>query len=48
VRLASLGVVAGARGPQQQVRPAVVLSVGETALAIEREIASEIFVKRLA
>jgi DtxR family Mn-dependent transcriptional regulator len=48
VRLASLGVVPGTRIHLQQTRPAVVLRVGETTLALEREIASEIFVKRQA
>jgi DtxR family Mn-dependent transcriptional regulator len=46
VRLASLGVVPGARLHLQQTRPAVVLRIGETTLALESEIASEIFVKR--
>lgn len=48
VRLASLGVLPGTRVHLQQTRPAVVLRVGGTTLALEREIASEIFVKRQA
>lgn len=46
VRLASLGVVPGARVHLQQTRPAVVIRIGETTLALESEVASEIFVKR--
>lgn len=48
VRLASLGVVPGTRIQLQQTRPAVVVRIGETTLALESEIASEIFVKRQA
>lgn len=48
VRLASLGVMPGTRIHLQQTRPAVVVRIGETTLALEREIASEIFVKRQA
>lgn len=48
VRLASLGVMPGTRIHLQQTRPAVVVRIGETTLALEGEIASEIFVKRQA
>ena len=48
VRLASLGVVPGARVHLQQTWPAVVIRIGETTLALESEVASEIFVKRQA
>jgi DtxR family Mn-dependent transcriptional regulator len=47
VRLASLGLVPGAAVHLQQSRPALVLRVGHTTLALESSIASEIFVKRL-
>lgn len=46
VRLTALGVVPGAVVHLQQKSPAVVLRVGETTLALEPEIASEIYVKR--
>jgi DtxR family Mn-dependent transcriptional regulator len=48
VRLAGLGVVPGARIQLQQTWPAVVVGIGETTLALETEIASEIFVKKQA
>jgi DtxR family Mn-dependent transcriptional regulator len=48
VRLASLGVVPGATVQLQQARPAAVLRVGETTLAVEPEIAGEIYVSRVA
>ena len=48
VKLSSLGIVPGAVFHLQQVRPAVVLRVGETTLAVEPEIAGEIYVKPLA
>jgi DtxR family transcriptional regulator, Mn-dependent transcriptional regulator len=46
VRLASLGVVPGARLRLQQTWPAVVIRIGETTLALESDVAGEIFVKR--
>ena len=46
-RLSSLGVVPGATVRLQQKSPAVILRVGETTLAIEREFAGEIYVKRV-
>ena len=48
VRLASLGLVPGTTLHLQQTRPALVVRVGETTLALESSIASEIFVKRVA
>lgn len=47
VRLSSLGVVPGATLKLQQKSPAVVLRLGETTLAVDPEIAGEIFVKKL-
>jgi len=47
-RLASLGVVPGATVRLQQTRPAAVLCVGETTLALDPAIAGEIYVKRIA
>jgi len=46
-RLASLGVVPGAEIRLQQRAPAFVLEVGETTLALDAEIAGEVYVKRL-
>jgi len=47
-RLSSLGVVPGATVRLQQKRPAVVLRVGETTLAVEPDFAEDIYVKRLS
>ena len=44
VRLSSLGLVPGARLVILQRLPAVVLRVGETSIAIDVEVADEIFV----
>jgi Fe2+ transport system protein FeoA len=44
VRLSSLGLVPGADLLLVQRRPAVVLRVGETAIAVDEEVADEIFV----
>ena len=44
VRLSSLGLVPGARLIVVQRRPAVVLRIGETTIAIDEEVADEIFV----
>jgi len=46
-KLSSFGVVPGATIELRQVRPALVFSIGETVLAVDAEIASEIFVSRL-
>lgn len=48
VRLSSLGLVPGATLRLEQKRPAVVVGLGETTLALDREIAGEIYVKKLA
>ncbi|MBI3449330.1 MAG: metal-dependent transcriptional regulator [Acidobacteria bacterium] len=47
-RIATLGVVPGAMIRLTQKSPAVVLAVGETLVAVDREIADEIFVRRSA
>ena len=47
VRLSNLGVVPGAILRLQQRSPAAVLRVGETTLAVEPEVAGEIYVKRV-
>jgi DtxR family transcriptional regulator, Mn-dependent transcriptional regulator len=46
VRLSNLGVVAGATLKLKQKAPATVLTLGETTLAVDPDIAAEIFVKR--
>ena len=48
VRLSSLGLVPGARLLLVQRRPAVVLRVGETSIAIDEEVAADIFVEPAA
>lgn len=48
VRLSDLGLVPGVEVRLQQKQPATVLAVGETTLAIDREIASEIYVKKIS
>lgn len=45
MRLTALGVVPGARLHLEQAGPAVVLRVGETTLAVETEVAAEIYVR---
>jgi Fe2+ transport system protein FeoA len=45
VRLANLGLVPGATVHLQQTSPAAVIRVGETTLALDPEIAGEIYVK---
>jgi Fe2+ transport system protein FeoA len=45
VRLSSLGVVPGAVVTLVQLRPAVVLRVGETSIAVDAEVAEEILVQ---
>jgi DtxR family Mn-dependent transcriptional regulator len=47
VRLSNLGVVPGSTIRLRQSRPAFVLRVGETTLALDSEIAREIYVKKL-
>lgn len=47
VRLAGLGVVPGARLRLHQRRPAAVICIGETTIALDRGIASEIYVKKV-
>lgn len=46
-RLSALGVIAGSVVRLRQRRPACVIEFGETSLAIDPEIAREIFVKRV-
>ena len=46
VRLSSLGILPGATVRLQQRSPAIVLAIGETTVALDPEIASEIYVKR--
>lgn len=47
VRLSNFGIVPGATLRLQQRRPAAVLRIGETTLAMEPEVAGEIYVKRV-
>jgi DtxR family Mn-dependent transcriptional regulator len=47
VRLSTLGLVPGATVELQQKSPAAVLRLGETTLALDPAIASEIYVKRI-
>jgi DtxR family Mn-dependent transcriptional regulator len=47
VKLSSLGLVPGATIHLEQKRPAIVIAVGETTLALETGIASEIYVKKV-
>ena len=47
LRLAHFGLVAGATIHLQQRTPATVLRVGETTLAVEPDVAAEIYVRRL-
>jgi DtxR family transcriptional regulator, Mn-dependent transcriptional regulator len=46
VKLSSLGIVPGAIVALQQTRPAAVVRVGETTLALDASIAASIYVKR--
>jgi DtxR family Mn-dependent transcriptional regulator len=46
VRLANLGIVPGATVRLDQRSPAAVIVVGETTLAVDPEVAGEIYVKR--
>jgi DtxR family Mn-dependent transcriptional regulator len=45
VKLSDLGLVPGVSVRLQQKRPATVVAIGETTLALDRDIASEIYVK---
>jgi DtxR family Mn-dependent transcriptional regulator len=47
VRLSTFGIVPGATLRLQQRSPAAVLRIGETTLAVEPELAGEIYVKRV-
>jgi len=47
VRLSDLGLVPGVVVKLQQHRPAMVIAVGETTLAIDSDIATEIYVKKV-
>ena len=47
VRLSDLGLVPGVVVKLQQQRPAMVIAVGEATLAIDPEIATEIYVKKI-
>ena len=47
VKLSDLGLVPGVAVRLQQKRPATVIAVGETTLALDRDIVSEIYVKKL-
>lgn len=47
VRLSNLGIVPGATIRLRQRRPATVISIGETTLAIDRDIADELYVKKI-
>jgi DtxR family Mn-dependent transcriptional regulator len=47
-RLAALGVIPGSEIRLHQRSPAFVIEVGETTIAIDPEIAAEIFVKAVA
>ncbi len=47
-RLGTLGLLPGCEVKLRQTRPAYVLEVGETTLALERELAAEIYLKRVS
>jgi DtxR family Mn-dependent transcriptional regulator len=47
VKLSDLGLVPGVEVRLQQKRPATVLALGETTLALDRDIVSEIYVKKV-
>jgi DtxR family Mn-dependent transcriptional regulator len=48
VKLSDLGLVPGVELRLQQKRPATVVAVGETTLALDRDIVSEIYVKKVS
>jgi DtxR family Mn-dependent transcriptional regulator len=47
VRLSNLGIVPGATVRLQQRRPAYVLTLGETSLALDTEVGREIYVRKV-
>ena len=47
-KLSSLGLVPGATVRLQQRKPAAVLRIGETTLALDSEAAGEIYVKKVS
>lgn len=46
-RLMSFGIVPGARIKLHQIKPAVIIQVEETQVALEEDIAKEVYIKRL-
>lgn len=46
-RIGTLGLVPGARMRLSQKRPTVVVEIGETTVALDREVAREVYVRRL-
>lgn len=48
VKLSGLGVVPGATVRLRQKQPAAVISIGETTLALDQDIADEVYVKRVS
>ncbi|HBO70108.1 MAG TPA: hypothetical protein DD658_08275 [Deltaproteobacteria bacterium] len=46
-KLSSLGIVPGSRIRLLQRKPSFVLQIGETTIAVDRDITDEIFVKRI-
>jgi DtxR family Mn-dependent transcriptional regulator len=48
VRLSNLGIVPGATVRLRQRKPAAVISIGETTLAVDRDIAEEVYVKKVS
>lgn len=47
-RIANLGIIPGASIRLRQKRPSVVLEVGETTVALDSEIAADLYVRRIA
>ena len=47
-RLSAMGVVPGSTVKLHQKRPSYVIQIGETMVAVDKEITREMFVKRLA
>ncbi len=47
VKLSNLGLFPGAVVRLQQMRPATIIAIGESTLALDRDIAGEIYVKKL-
>ena len=47
VKLSNLGVIPGATIRLSQRQPATVITIGETTLALDQDIAEEVYVKRL-